>query len=97
MSLVLRCPDCGGRAESLRSLGDSGLYFCPSHDCTRVFVKAPARTASLKVVVEMEDNGFPQLLGTYEGTDEDTVCYADTSGIVRFAPVDCVRVVTVTL
>jgi hypothetical protein len=46
-------------------------------------------------VVFNTESDPPGLLGTYEGTDEDAVCYADTNGIIRHAPQDCVSVVPV--
>lgn len=52
----------------------------------------PAQTVA---VVFNTESDPPDLVGTYEGTDEDAVCYADTSGKIWHAPQDCVAVVKV--
>jgi hypothetical protein len=48
----------------------------------------------VKVVFDMEGEE-PEALGTYVGTDEDSVEYRTPNGRHSFAPVDCVKVVAV--
>lgn len=49
-------------------------------------------TAQVWIVFNAETDAYPELLGTYVETVEDTVAYVDTSGLLRHAPEDCVYV-----
>jgi hypothetical protein len=52
---------------------------------------------SVRVVFDIESNP-PEPIGTYSGMIEDTVCYFSPVGQrVRYAPADCVLVVSVDL
>jgi hypothetical protein len=52
---------------------------------------------SVRVVFDIESNP-PEPIGTYSGMIEDTVCYFSPVGQrVRYAPADCVLVVSVEL
>jgi hypothetical protein len=54
------------------------------------------RPFTLRVVVNMEADE-PELLGTWQETDDVQVWYTTSDGHYRWAPYDCVRVVSVTL
>jgi hypothetical protein len=51
----------------------------------------------LRVVVDLESDDAPALLGTYIRTDEDTVLYVRPGEFAdRRAPADCVGVIVIT-
>lgn len=54
------------------------------------------RPSTLRIVVNMEADE-PELLGTWQETDDVQVWYTTSDGHYRWAPYDCVQIVTVTL
>lgn len=50
----------------------------------------------IPIVFDCEEHP-PRPCGTYRYTEEDTVVYVDPYGFRKYAPVDCVQIVTVTL
>lgn len=88
--MTARCVVCGGPGAD-----GSGCEFCPAVD--RATVQPAGKPFELRIVVAVETDGDPELLGAYQSTDEYVVWYTTSDGHYRQAPDDCVRIVTVTV